>query len=171
MDISRNTDYALRMLAALVREPAGVISVRAAADGNDVPYSFARSIQHDLVRAGMVESLRGSRGGMRLAVDPTQVTLLQVVEAIQGPVLVSSCTSAGEGGGVCPRASGCRFNPIWAGARELLSDYLASVSLVDVVSGDAYPVVDARFTRRGGSGRVPVTDPVSGAACCSQAIA
>lgn len=171
MGISRKTDYALRMLAALVREPAGVISVRAAADGNDVPYSFARSIQHDLVRAGMIESLRGSRGGMRLAMDPAKVTLLQVVEAIQGPVLVSSCSSAGPDGGVCPRAATCRFNPIWAGARELLSEYLASVSLADVVSGDACPVVGERFTRRGGSGRIPVTEPVAGAACCSSSVA
>ena len=62
MDISRKTDYALRMLTDLVRTPAGVVSVRSAADGNGVPYSFARSIQHDLSRAGIIESLRGSRG-------------------------------------------------------------------------------------------------------------
>ena len=165
MDISRKTDYALRMLSALVRDSTGVVSVRAAADENGVPYSFARSIQHDLVREGIIESLRGSRGGMRLAVDPERVTLLQVVEAIQGPIALSTCATAGPSGEVCPRAVACRFNPIWAGARELLADYLSSVTLADVVAGKARPVVSERFTRPGGSGLTPVTEPVGGGAC------
>ncbi|WP_154026097.1 RrF2 family transcriptional regulator [Olsenella uli] len=154
MDISRKTDYALRMLTDLVRTPSGVISVRSAADGNGVPYSFARSIQHDLSRAGIIESLRGSRGGMRLMVDPASVTLLQVVEAVQGPSSVSACATSGPDGGVCPRAASCCYNPIWAGAQELLGSYLSSVTLAQVVAGEARPVVEERFTRPGGSGCV-----------------
>ncbi len=155
MDVSKKTDYALRMLAALVRDPSGVVSVRAAARDNGVPYSFARSIQHDLVCAGMVESLRGARGGMRLSVDPEKITLLQVVEAIQRPVSLSPCATSGPDGSACPRALSCRFNPIWAGAQELLNSYLSSVTLADVVAGTAQPVVEERFVRPGGSGRTP----------------
>ena len=155
MDISRKTDYALRMLAALVRDPSGVVSVRAAARDNGVPYSFARSIQHDLVCAGMVESLRGARGGMRLSVDPEKITLLQVVEAIQRPVSLSPCATNGPDGSFCPRALSCCFNPIWAGAQELLNSYLSSVTLADVVAGTAQPVVEERFVHPGGSGRTP----------------
>lgn len=59
MDISRKTDYALRMLAMLAEEPERLLSVRTAAEEVNVPYSFARSIQHGLVQAGIVESLRG----------------------------------------------------------------------------------------------------------------
>lgn len=156
MDISRKTDYALRMLADLVRASNGIVSVRSAADANGVPYSFARSIQHDLARAGIIESLRGSRGGMRLAVDPDRVTLLEVVEAVQGPSSLSACSAAGPNGGVCPRAASCCYNPIWAGAQELLESYLSSVTLSQVVAGNARPVVDERFARPGGSGCVPV---------------
>lgn len=152
MDISRKTDYALRMLAALVRDPAGVVSVRTAAQDNGVPYSFARSIQHDLAGAGIIESLRGSKGGMRLLVDPATVTLLEVVEAVQGPISLASCAYAGPDGGACPRASECCFNPIWKGARELLDSYLSSVSLAEVVAGEARPRVSERFVERGGSG-------------------
>lgn len=158
MDITRKTDYALRMLAALVRDPSGVVSVRAAAEADGVPYSFARSIQHDLARAGIIESLRGSRGGMRLSVDPAAVTLLQVVEAVQGPVVLSACATSGPGGGVCPRATSCCFNPIWAGARELLADYFASVTLAEVVGGEARPYVSQRFAEPGGSGLEPLAD-------------
>lgn len=132
MEISRKTDYALRMLAELVREPDAVISVRAAAERNDVPYSFARSVQHDLVKVGIVESLRGSRGGMRLASDPREMTLLQVVEAIQGPVSIASCDS-GQPDSPCARKGTCPFNPVWCGANRILRAYLGSVTLYDVV--------------------------------------
>lgn len=152
MDISRKTDYALRMLAELVRESSGVVSVRSAADQNNVPYSFARSIQRDLVQAGVIESIRGSRGGMRLVADPSTVTLLDVVEAVQGPLAISGCAAAGPDGGECPRAIACGYNPIWRGAQELLDSYLSSVTLAEAVSGRARPVADARFTRPGESG-------------------
>ena len=75
MDISRKTDYALRMLAMLAEDPECLLSVRTAAEEVNVPYSFARSIQHGLVQAGIVESLRGVHGGMRLKVSPDDVTI------------------------------------------------------------------------------------------------
>ena len=140
------------MLAELVREPSGVVSVRSAAEQNNVPYSFARSIQRDLVQAGVIESIRGSRGGMRLAADPASVTLLDVVEAVQGPLAISGCAAAGPDGEACPRAIACGYNPIWRGAQELLDSYLSSVTLAEAVSGRARPVVDGRFTRPGESG-------------------
>ena len=145
MDISRKTDYALRMLAALVGQEDGVVSVRVAADDNDVPYSFARSIQHDLVRAGLVDSVRGSRGGMRMAVDSAKVTLLQVVEAIQGPIDLSSCNTVGPDGGPCQRMSDCPFNPIWCGARKLLVDYFSSVTLEQVVKHEKTPCISKKY--------------------------
>ena len=80
MDISRKTDYALRMLSMLAEGEDCLLSVRTAAESVDVPYSFARSIQHGLVQAGIIESLRGVRGGMRLKVDPKDVTIRQIVE-------------------------------------------------------------------------------------------
>jgi Rrf2 family protein len=141
VEISRKTDYAMRMLAALARQEDGILSVRIAADENDVPYSFARSIQHDLVRAGLVESLRGARGGMRLAVDPSDITLLQVVEAVQGPVDIATCDTAGPDGAPCPRMVDCHFNPIWRGARDLLVDYFSSVTLDQVVKGSKAPCI------------------------------
>lgn len=147
MEISRKTDYALRMLAELTRSSDGILSVRTAAEKNDVPYSFARSIQHDLVRAGMIDSLRGSHGGMRLAVDPATTTLLDIVEATQGPVRINGCDNAGPDGGPCPRMSECPFNPIWCGANNLLADYLRSVTLADVVFGKKAPSLPKTYWR------------------------
>ena len=155
MDISRKTDYALRMLAELIRADGNIVSVRVAADRNRIPYSFARSIQHDLVRAGLVESTRGFRGGMRLAADPKKVTLREVVEAIQGPIYVSGCATAGDDGGPCPYMPQCHYNPIWCEAERMLRDYFGSVTLYQVVIEDKHPVMGGghRFDVVGRDGR------------------
>ena len=145
MDISRKTDYALRMLAMLVQGEGNLLSVRTAAEEVDVPYSFARSIQHGLVRAGIVESLRGVHGGMRLKVDPAEVTIRQIVEAVQGPLVMNDCTADDV---VCPRSSGCCYHPIWSGAQALMHSYLDSVTLDDVVNRRQNPAVDAKFADR-----------------------
>lgn len=109
MDISRKTDYALRMLAMLADGENNLLSVRAAAEQVDVPYSFARSIQHGLVQAGIVESLRGVHGGMRLKADPNDVTIRQIVEAVQGPMVMNDCTANGA---ECPRMNSCCYHSI-----------------------------------------------------------
>ena len=104
-------------MAALVRDPDTVLSVRNAAEENSIPYSFARSIQHDLAEAGIIASTRGAHGGMSLAVDPETVTLLDIVQAVQGPKPF------------------CPFNPIWCGAQTLLEAYLSSFSLKEAALG------------------------------------
>ena len=145
VEISRKTDYALRMIAELVRHPNEVLSVRAAAEANDVPYSFARSIQHDLSTVGLIESVRGSHGGMRIACDPTATTLCDVVEAIQGKISVEGCDTAGVDGEPCPRMGTCNFNPIWCGCNDLLSAFLSSVTLEQIVFGTGHPSIPERF--------------------------
>lgn len=145
MDISRKTDYALRMLAMLAEEPERLLSVRTAAEEVNVPCSFARSIQHGLVQAGIVESLRGVHGGMRLKVSPDDVTIRQVVEAVQGPMVMNDCTAPD---GDCARMGTCCYHPLWAGAQALMRDYLDSVSLGDIVAYRQFPAVDPKFADR-----------------------
>lgn len=145
MDISRKTDYALRILSILVENEGTLLSVRTAADRVNVPYSFARSIQHGLVQAGIIESLRGVHGGMRLKVDPADVTVRQVVEAVQGPLYFNDCTAPD---GCCERMDTCCYHPLWMGLTELVANYLDSVSLDDVVHHRRFPAVDAQFADR-----------------------
>ncbi len=163
MDISRKTDYALRILSLLVDNGDGMISVRAAAERVDVPYSFARSIQHELVQAGIIESLRGVHGGMRLKVDPAQITIRQIVEAAQGPLVMNDCTAPG---GVCGRVSQCCYHPIWAGAQAVLASYLDSVTLADVVQGTKFPSVDAKFADPAAFASYAACDRAAAPAAC-----
>ena len=92
-----------------------------------------------------MESLRGVRGGMRLRLKPSEITIRQIVEAVQGPLVMNDCTAEE---GMCPRMECCCYHPIWAGAQELLRDYLDSVTLDDVVNHRQYPAVDVKFTDR-----------------------
>lgn len=141
MEISKKTDYAIRMLAELVRSTDSVVSVRRVAEKNDVPYSFARSIQHDLVQAGIVSSVRGSRGGMRLAVDPRVTTVREIMEAMQGPICVAECDTGGQNESPCPQRASCGFDAIWCEAERILRDYFDAVTLYDVVVEGRCPVL------------------------------
>jgi Rrf2 family protein len=132
MEISRRTDYAIRLIAALLQNGGSPLSVREAATMQDVPYAFARSIQHDLVRSGILASIRGARGGMLLAVDPAELTLYRLIEIVQGPVSVAICTTDKDW---CARHSGCQFHRVWEGANSILKDYLTSVTIQELIEG------------------------------------
>ena len=75
MDITRRCDYACRILRSAYECGDSYISIADVAEKEDVPYSFARSIQHDLVKAGFLKTIRGVRGGLTLDCDPHEVTL------------------------------------------------------------------------------------------------
>jgi Rrf2 family protein len=133
VEISRRTDYALRILLDLARSDGTPVSVRTIAERQDVPYAFARGIGSELVSAGMVESRRGVNGGFVLVRDPESVTVLEVVEAMQGPISCAVCTSDP---GWCKRMGGCSVHDVWSGADEMLREYLGSKSLAGLIGSE-----------------------------------
>lgn len=145
MDLSRRTDYALRMLAALVGAEDGVVSARTLSRENGVPYSFARSIQHDLAAAGLVENSRGANGGMRLAADPERTTLLEVVEAVQGPIELSRCEHREGEGQPCSNRDRCPYTAVWCNAARMLRAMYGSVTLRQLVVERLSPVMEGAF--------------------------
>ena len=132
MEISRKTDYAIRLVAALMLNEGKPLSVRKAASMQSVPYSFARGIQHDLVKSGVVTTSRGAHGGMMLAIDPDEYTLAELIETLQGPIRLAICLSRD---GWCPRDANCVFHQVWDGGSKLLRDYLSSISMKDIIQG------------------------------------
>lgn len=137
MEVSKKLDYALRMLAEVVRAPEGeVISVRSVAENNDIPYSFARTIQHEMVRAGLLSTTRGPHGGMTLTVDASQKTLLDIVQAIGGPAHSFDRSKTSESS---------MFNPIWDEVELLTSKCLSAVTLQQVVVDGLVPMAREGF--------------------------
>ena len=132
MQVTRRTDYAMRILLELAKDEDGApISVRALADDQEVPYAFARSIQRDLVAASLVAAHRGAAGGLTLARPASQITVLEVLEAMQGPVSCSLCTSDPDW---CGRSTSCRLHRVWEEADGLLRNYLGGKTLAGLVS-------------------------------------
>ncbi len=130
MDITRRCDYALRILEAAYQRGDAYISVSDISEQEEIPYAFARSIQHDLVKGGLIKTVRGARGGLALDCDPAKTTLLEVLEVVQGPVSVSLCTVDKE---YCKRCGGCSYHKLWIGADSILNSYFDSITLKELI--------------------------------------
>lgn len=145
MEIIRNeTDYALRALVHLaLRQMQGKhqpLSARALARAEEIPDQFAYKVLQRLSRSGLVEGRMGSQGGFTLRLDPAAVTLLMVVEAMQGPVAVRNCILGIES---CSRRPTCAVTARLQTIREDLVKSMQRVTLADML--------DARY-KQGGAG-------------------
>ena len=144
MDVTRRCDYACRILQAAYRNGEAYMSVSEIADQQGIPYAFARSIQHDLVKSGLIKTVRGARGGLVLDCDPSSTTMLDVLESIQGPVSISACVLDPT---CCERQEGCDYNKVWQGADRLLNAYFSSITLEELFEqGVKHPAVSAAIT-------------------------
>jgi Rrf2 family protein len=112
MQITRQADYALRAMLYLARlEPQ---KERAAtskiAEKMEIPPSFLAKIISQLSIAGLIHTSRGARGGVSLAREPENISLLDVVEAIDGPITLNECTSNPS---VCTFGDNCPIHEVW----------------------------------------------------------
>ncbi len=145
MDITRRCDYALRILEAAYQSGDAYVSVSDISEQEEIPYAFARSIQHDLVKGGLIKTVRGARGGLALDCDPANITLLEVLEVVQGPVSVSLCTVDKE---YCKRCGGCSYHKLWIGADSILNSYFDSITLKELIDcGGRLPQISDAITR------------------------
>ena len=116
MQITRQADYAIR--AVLYISKLGT-SQRAAtsqiAKEQRIPPSFLAKIISQLSIAGLLQTSRGARGGVMLAREPGSITLLDVVEAIDGPIALNECVTDDT---ACSFGDECPLRPIWCDAQE-----------------------------------------------------
>ncbi len=96
LELTKRGDYAVRAMVALAESPADApLSVRRIADAMDIPVRFLPQVMGDLARAGLVASSPGRAGGYRLSRSPVEITLLDVVEAVEGDSRRRSCILRG----------------------------------------------------------------------------
>lgn len=137
MEITRHTDYAIRMLLSLARAPEGQpLSARELGRMQDVPYAFARGIASKLVRAGFATSRRGGGGGVVLARPANEITVLSVIESTEGNVGLGLCTHDPD---YCHRVDGCAMHQVWMEAEAQLRTFLAARTIADLVTGPSMP--------------------------------
>jgi len=131
MQITRQADYALRAMLYLARtDPNLRASTSQIADIQQIPPSFLAKIISQLSIAGLIHTSRGARGGVSLARPTEEISLLDVVEAIDGPILLNECTHSKDG---CPFGEECPIQPIWCNAQEELVNKLKSTKFADLI--------------------------------------
>ncbi len=121
MQITRETDYAIRCMYYLSGKKGGVTMVDEIARETDVPYSFLAKILQKLGKASLVKSRRGVKGGFELTRPPQEISVLQVIEAIQGPVAMNICAIDEV---LCDRSGTCAIHPVWIELRREVEKFL-----------------------------------------------
>lgn len=135
IQLTRASEYALRGMQYLARQPEDAVCMLAEiSQAQDVPVSFLGKIFQALARANIVRSHRGAGGGFSLARAPESITMLQVVEAVEGKIALYECiTDPGR----CPeeRRSACNVRPILYEAIRSLEAVFGQYTIADVVNG------------------------------------
>jgi Rrf2 family protein len=128
--LTRAADYATRVMVHLATLPAGTRVQRAIlAQATDVPDSFLSKVLQELVAANFVASKRGVDGGFELAMAPEQISLLDVVQAIEGPLQLNTCVGAD---GECHRSVSCAAHLVWIEAQDAVVRVLKSANIASL---------------------------------------
>ncbi len=126
MQLSRKADYALRAIRFLSCQPKGKLgSINAIAASEAVPREFLAKILKDLTRSGLLQSFQGVTGGYKLSRNPKDISFLDVIEAIEGPVHINLCTE-GEGKSCsCDQVANCGMHNFWMTQEKTFKKNLA----------------------------------------------
>lgn len=120
MQITRQADYATRAVLHLARaQKDKLIPTNEIARRQNIPSSFLAKIIAQLSIAGLLHTYRGAHGGVRLARKPQNISLLEVIEAIDGPIQLNVCVGSED---ACPFEENCPMRPVWCDVqKELMS--------------------------------------------------
>ena len=129
MHVTRETDYAVRCVYYLSGKGDGIAMIDEIAGQMRVPKSFLAKILQKLSKADIVRSYRGVKGGFRLARSPRAITLLDVIEAMQGPVYMNVCALDKR---MCGLSRACAVHPVWVDVRAKVEEILRGRSFADL---------------------------------------
>jgi Rrf2 family protein len=135
MQVTRQADYAVRALTYLAGLPLGEQATTATiSETQAIPRPFLSKVISQLALAGLVVTTRGMGGGVALAHPPEDITLLRVVEAVDGPVRVNQCLLRA---GNCQMESVCGAHDVWAEIQSRLIQDLEAVSMAELARREA----------------------------------
>ena len=129
--LRRNTDYALRAMINLAGCCGnGPVSARQLAKQEDISYPLACKLMQRLHNAGFVKSCMGPRGGFTLSKKPSGISLLDIVQVIQGPISLNKCLLSVD---TCTRKENCPVRGRLLALQRNMVDYLRDITLQDLL--------------------------------------
>ncbi len=133
MQLTRAADYAVRVMIHMAGPPReGRFSLPELAAVTDAPESFLSKVLQTLSHAGLISSRRGQSGGFEISHSGRAASMLEVIEAIDGPICLNLCLISGQS---CHRQEQCPAHPVWAQAQMAMLDVLARARIADLARG------------------------------------
>lgn len=133
MEITHQADYAIRTILYLARlEPNLKVATSQIALEQKIPASFLTKIVSQLSVAGLIHTSRGARGGVSLARSAEAITLLEVLEAIDGPITLNECVDDPAN---CPISSVCTMHAFWIESSKELNNRLRRTTFASLAGG------------------------------------
>lgn len=124
--ITRKGDYAIRGMVYLAGRPGEIKYLREISAGVDVPAALLAKIFQHLSKTGLVRSYRGAGGGFQLGRPARDISLLDIIEAVDGPISMNRCVIEQ---GSCGREQFCSVHPVWKKMQRKLKSELGRISL------------------------------------------
>ncbi|MGD9300234.1 MAG: Rrf2 family transcriptional regulator [Desulfobacterales bacterium] len=135
MRLTRAGEYGVRCILYLSSKGVAVLCTRRQiAAAMDIPDQFLGKIAQQLARAGYIEIVQGARGGLKLAVSPEKLTLLDVVETVIGEIFLNDCILRPE---ACSRSNACTVHRVWDKARRQLRETLREATFAELLKEDS----------------------------------
>ena len=134
--VTKLTDYATLVLTVLAARPGDVLSAPELAEQAGLESPTVAKVLKPLAAAGLVEGFRGANGGYRLARDPAAVSLVEIVEAMEGPLGMTECSTPS---GQCGIAHSCGVQANWRRINDVVAEALGNVSLAQMLEPPQRP--------------------------------
>lgn len=136
MLISTKGRYALRVMIDLAEHQAeGFIPLKIIAERQEISEKYLESIIKLLVRAKLLNGVRGKGGGYKLTKHPDEYTIRSILQLTEDSLAPVSCLE--HGAASCPRMAECRTLPLWQGLDKVINDYLNNITIADLMRRDA----------------------------------
>ncbi len=129
LKITKRTDYGLTLLTALADNPNELLSLKMIAQDYDLPYKFIGQVATDLLAAGLIISKEGAAGGYKLSRPAEKISLSQVMEVLDGPIVKVDCLSGKD----CPRHQCCGHKTVLMAVSQALAESLSQKTLSDLM--------------------------------------
>lgn len=131
MKLSTRTTYGVRAMLALALHTGNrPLMVREIAEQYRLPSTYLEQLMVLLRKSGLVHSVRGAHGGYSLARHPAEVSLMDIIRVLDGPITLSECPA---GMGCCGQSASCIFPQLWREAGEEIETMFRSISLATLI--------------------------------------
>ncbi|MCB1864595.1 MAG: SUF system Fe-S cluster assembly regulator [Chromatiales bacterium] len=146
--LSKLTDYGTVVMTCLAQADGDVLRANEVADRTRLGGPTVSKLLKALAGGGLLDSFRGAHGGYRLARAASKITVVEIIDALEGPVALTECS---ETDGACAQAAHCSVRPNWQRINTAIRDALGQMTLADLAAPKRAVAMPARPLRSAGA--------------------